>query len=211
MKKSLICLCVLAMCSVVWAEDKNQTEPQKEKPDYRSVIVDAWLVRVDADALAESGVKPLSEKDKENVSVMNLLWCLSEPNCGEIVTSARTMGAVKVEIENNFQQDFYLNESTETTLGDGRTVKGRTSTPYNLKVDFKTYSQVLENKQVGISWSFFSRFICDKLRNKLPPDTGNLSYENHWGIIPAGKSVIVGQSQIGKDMFFLVMKAEIVE
>ncbi|MCE5339599.1 MAG: hypothetical protein LLF92_00540 [Planctomycetaceae bacterium] len=211
MKKSLIVLCVLAMCSVVWAEEKKAEEVKKEKPDYRSVIVDAWLVRVDADALAESGVKPLSEKEKENVSVMNLMWCLSEPNCGEVVTSARTMGNTKAEIENNFQQDIYLTESTEAVLVEGRTVKGRTSNSYNLKVDFKTYSQVLENKQVGISWSFFSRFICDKSRNKLPPDTGNLSYENHWGILPTGKSVIVGQSQIGKDMFFLVMKAEIVE
>jgi hypothetical protein len=210
MKKSLIVLCVLAMCSVVWAEDKKVAvqDPQKEKPDLRSVIVDAWLVRVDADALAESGVKPLSEKDKENVSVMNLLWCLNEPNSGEVIISSQTRSGLNNEATTSFNNTIYISRSNEIAR-DGR--GAITNSSFNQRIDFRNYSNIVENKQIGISWEFNSNFVYNKNQNDYPPDSGSVSFKNHWTIMPAGKPVIVGQTQIGKDMFFLVMKAEIVE
>jgi hypothetical protein len=210
-KKLLIYLCVLAVCSVVLAEEKKAQEQEKEKPDYRNVIVDAWLVKVDADALYKSGVKPLSEKDKENVSIMSLLWCLGEPNSGEVIVSARTRSVVKNEVENSFDNDIYISESTEVTLPDAKPVTQRTHHPYGQKVSFKTYSNILENKQIIIGWEFFSQFIYNKFQNKYPPDTGSINYRNPSTLIPAQKLAIVAQSQIGKDMFFLVLRAEIVD
>ena len=207
MRKSLICLCVLAMCSVVWAEDKNQAEPQKEKPDYRSVVVDAWLVRVNADALAESGVKPLSEKDKENVSVMNLLWCLNEPNSGEVIISSQTKSGLNNEARTNLRNTIYTSRTEIATNGQ-RAVQ---RTPYEQRIDFRNYSNILENKQIGISWGFSANFVYNNDNKDCPPNSSSIEFENHWTIMPAGKPNIVGQMQIGKDMFFLVMKAEIVE
>lgn len=206
MKRNLIILCVLSMCSFVLAEEKKASEPEKEKPDYRSVIVDAWLVKVDADALAKSGVKPLSEKDKENVSVMNLLWCLGEPNSGEVIISVRTRSGLNQKAISDFGNTIYISETQEASP-DGR--KAVTHNPYSQKIDFETYSTITENKQISISWKFNSHFIYDI--NNWPPYTGSIDYQNNWTIMYAGKSVIVGHSQIGNDMFFLVMRAEIVE
>ncbi|OHB60921.1 MAG: hypothetical protein A2Y12_03840 [Planctomycetes bacterium GWF2_42_9] len=201
MKKSLMILCVLAMCSVVWAEDKKAEEVKKEKPDYRSVIVDAWLVRVDADALAESGVKPLSEKEKENVSVMNLLWCLNEPNSGEVITSARTQSFTNENSQSRLQKTQYIKRDTSPNSYQ--------FSPYSSKVEFKTENYLLDNKKVRIEYSFITSYISISDSNS-PPDDIDIFFANIL-TMPIQKSVIVGQSQIENDMFFLVMKAEIVE
>ncbi|MFA5292649.1 MAG: hypothetical protein WC496_06395 [Phycisphaerae bacterium] len=211
MKKLLILASILAMCSVVWAEEKKAAEPEKEKPDYRSVIVNAWLVKVDADALAKSGVKPLSEKDKENVSVMNLIWCLGEPNSGSITASAATRAMVKTEVENVFTNETYFGDSTESFVGDSsRPITSRTYRSYGQKVEFWTRSSILGNKQVYVEWSFKSKFIYSKIENKCPPDSSSVDYRNIT-VVLAQKPVIVAQTQIGNDMFFLVLRAEIVE
>jgi hypothetical protein len=210
MKKSLMCLCVLVMCSVVWAEDKKEAEPQKEKPDYRSVIVDAWLVRVDADALYKSGVKPLSEKDKENVSVMNLLWCLSDPNAGEVITSARTRACLAAKVQNTFENTKYYGETSETEVQGGRKLQSRINHAYSQKVEFQTCSFISE-KYLKIRWDFYSVVIGENIKS-LPPETITINYrDNATNIKEIGKPMIVGETQIGGDMFFLVMKAEIVE
>lgn len=196
---------------VVFVERKVE-EPKKEKLDYRSVIVDAWLVQVSADALYESGVRPFSEKDKENVSVMNLLWCLSEPNSGKVVVSATTRALVREEAKNAFNNTMYWGESTESCPGNNSTpVRSRSYRPYDQNVEFRTYSNILENKQVRVEWSFFSKFfICTKTRDASPPESRTVNYDNAT-IVSAQKPVIVAQTQIGDDMFFLVLRAEIVE
>ncbi|MFA6175968.1 MAG: hypothetical protein WC765_05260 [Phycisphaerae bacterium] len=231
MKKFFVLMCVLVVSSIVFAAvERNRDmgregkpdncrspvsascveEPKKEKPDNRSVIVDAWLVRVSADALYESGVKPFSEKDKENVSVMNLLWCLSDPNNGNVVVSATTRAAVGNSAKNEFSKTIYLSESTESFAGDNsKPIRSRTQRPYGQKVNFLTYSNIMENKQVQMNWSFSSDFIYGKT-DKCPPDTGVVGYQN-FTIVPVKKPVIVAQTQIGDDMFFLVLRAEIVD
>ncbi|MFA6186142.1 MAG: hypothetical protein WC770_02875 [Phycisphaerae bacterium] len=220
MKKLFVLLCVLVVSSIVFAAVERSRdmgrevkpdncrstvsascveEPKKEKPDNRSVIVDAWLVRVSADALYESGVKPLSEKDKENVSIMNLLWCLGEPNNGKVVVSATTRAMVLNEVKNEFSNRVYFTNS-----------KGYESN-YGQRVNFRTWSGVLENnKQVRVNWSFGSDFVYGEIKDKDSPNTGSVSYQNTT-IVSAQKPVIVAQTQIGDDMFFLVLRAEIVD
>jgi hypothetical protein len=233
MKKLFVLICVLAISSTVFAAvERNRNmgregkpdncrstvsascveEPKKEKPDYRSIIVDAWLVQVSADALYESGVKPFSEKDKENVSVMNLLWCLGDPNNGKVVVSATTRAMVNDEAKNSFSNTMYLGESTESYPGNNSTpVRTRSYRPYDQKVEFRTYSRILENKQVRVNWSFFSNFfICTKMKDMSPPESRAVNYDNAT-IVFSQKPVIVAQTQIGNDMLFLVLRAEIVE
>jgi hypothetical protein len=211
MKKLLILLSVLAIASTVFAEGKVE-EPKKEKPDNRSVIVDAWLVQVSADALYESGVKPLSDKDKESATVMNLLWCLGEPNSGEVIVSATTRALVREEAKNAFNNTMYWGDSTESYPGNNSTpVRSRSYRPYDQKVEFRTWSNVLENKQIRVDWSFTSVFfICTKTKDTSPPESRTVNYDNAT-IVSSQKPVIVAQTQIGDDMFFLVLRAEIVE
>jgi hypothetical protein len=225
MKKLFVLICVLAISAAAFARTNErggqiqscesgtqQQEPQKEKPDYRSVIVDAWLVQVSAEALYESGVKPFSEKDKENVSVTNLLWCLSDPNNGKVAVSATTRALVHEEAKNSFSNTMYWGESTESCLGNNSApVRTRSYRPYDQKVEFRTYSEILENKQVRVNWSFFSNFfICTKTKDTSPPESRAVNYDNAT-IVFSQKPVIVAQTQIGNDMFFLVLRAEIVD
>ncbi len=197
MKKSLIVLCVLAICSVVWAEGNKQTEQQKEKPDYRSVIVDAWLIRVNADALTESGVKPLSEKDKENVSVMNLMWCLSDSNTAEVMSSATTKSYVGKE-----------------TVSQVRKIQNIKRDPHNFQLyesvtELENTTYIIDNKKVMLEFVFKTNYIS-MLGSDSCPDEIKIKFDSTL-IQPIQKTIIAAQSQMGSNMFFLVMKAEIVE
>ena len=200
MKKYLVYLYVLAMCTVVLAEEKKTVESEKEKPDYRSVIVDTWLVKIDAERLYQPGVKPLSEKEKENVTVMNLLWCLSEPNSGEIMASARTQSSLKNTAECKSVKTEYVKQES----GGGITFM-----PYLSAINFKSYSRILDDKKIKIEFSIQSNDFNISESN-APPEEIKIVFSDIV-ILSDKKSIIAGQSQIGSDMFFLVMRAEIVE
>jgi len=211
MKKIFVIFCAVLMGSVVCAEEKKAAEPEKEKPDYRSVIVDAWLVKVDPQALENSGVKPLSEKDKENVSVMNLLWCLNDPNHGEVIASARTRSRMYERAENRCEKTIYVKSERRARLRGTNDVQESTSyNPFTSDVKFRNSSQISDNKQILINYEFSAvTFILNEDTNS-PPDEIKIS-SNNTTIIPAQKSTIVEQSQIGGDMLFLVMRAEIID
>ena len=81
---------------------------------------------------------------------------------------------------------------------------------YNQEVKFRTRSEISENKQIKIWWEFSSTFFVLKGQDQAPPNNVRVDYENIT-IIPAQKPVIVAQTQIGDDMFFLVLRAEIAE
>jgi len=207
MKKFFVLMCVLAITSTVFAEGKVE-EQEKEKPDNRSVVVDAWLVRVSADALYESGVKPFSEKDKENVSVMNLLWCLSDPNNGKIIGTAKTT-ALMAEEGNN---ELSYRENIQEVIGHDGSGKPMMSGNYfwsENRITIKTCSFILENKQVRIEYVFAANLAYKSEKNPRPDEVKINS--NSITIVSVQKPVIVAQTQIGDDMFFLVLRAEIVD
>jgi hypothetical protein len=63
---------------------------------------------------------------------------------------------------------------------------------------------------VRVNWSFGSEFIYGEIKDKDSPNNGSVGYQNAT-IVSSQKPVIVAQTQIGDDMFFFVLRAEIVE
>ena len=196
MKKFLIVLCVLAVCSIALAEE------QKEEPDYRSVIVDAWLVQVSADALYESGVKPLSEKGKDNVSIMNLLWCLSDANNGEVIASARTRTQLNERGKTSLQKIEYIKRKER---GDSFKFS-----PYQQTVEFRSCCKISQAERIRIEYDFKSATFEEAEIADAPPDITNLSF-NSVTTVAADKPEIIAQTQIKDKMLFLVLRAEIIE
>jgi hypothetical protein len=213
MKKIFICMCVLAMCSGVFAEEKKVDEQgklEKEKPDTRSVVVDAWLIRVDADALAKSGVRPLSEKDKENVSVMNLIWCLNEPNSAKVMASARIQSHNYERAECESEKVEYVKSENGMTLPGGREVQRAISfNPYTSSTNLRTTLSILDDKKIRLEYYFKANDFI--ISDSNSPAGENRIQFNNIIILPDKKAVIAAQSQTGKEMFFLVLKGEIVE
>lgn len=196
MKKFLIVLSVLALCSITFAE-----EQKKEEPDYRSVIVDAWLVQVSADALYESGVKPLSEKNEDNVSIMNLLWCLSDPNNGEVIVSARTRTSLNERGKTSLRKKDYVKRAS----GDSFQF-----TPYEKNVKFENYCRISQPERITIEYDFKSVTFEEAETVNAPPDITEVHF-NNITTVAADKPVIIAQTQTGDAMLFLVLRAEIVE
>jgi hypothetical protein len=213
MKKILICMCVLGMCTVAFAEEKKADEQgklEKEKPDTRSVVVDAWLIKINPDALAKSGVKLFSEKEKENVSVMNLLWCLNEPNSGEVMASARIQSYNNESAQCESEKCDYVKREESMALPGGREVqKARSFTPYTSSTNLKTTLRILDDKKIRLEYTFRANdFIISD--SNSPAGENKVEFVNIINLSDK-KAVIAAQSQTRKDMFFLVMKAEIVE
>lgn len=204
MKKIFIILCVAMMYSVVLAEEKKTEEVQKEKPDYKSVVINAWLVRVEADALEKSGVKPFSEKDKENVTVMNLLWCISDPTRGEVLASSRTQ---------SFTREMAQCESIKTEyirrIESGPPQNAISLNPYSSRTIFKNNSMILEEKKIRVEYDFESTNFSAGEPN-VPPSEIRVNFKDVI-ILQPQKTIIAAQSQVGSDMFFLVMRAEVIE
>ena len=194
MKKFLIVLCVLAVCSIALAEE------QKEEPDYRSVIVDAWLVQVSADALYESGVKPLSEKGKDNVSIMNLLWCLSDANNGEIIASARTRAQLNERCETSLKRTKYVKKARGNS---SRTI------PYQQMVKFESYCGIYQAERIRIEYAFECATSEEAATVEMPMKV-NVRF-NSATTVTADKPVIIAQTQIKDKMLFLVLRAEIID
>ena len=197
MKKFLIVLCVLAVCSITLAE-----EQKKEEPDRRSVIVDAWLVQVSADALYESGVKPLSEKGKDNVSIMNLLWCLSDANNGEVTASARTRTQLNERGRTSLQKTEYIKRKER---GDSFKI-----IPHQQTVEFRSCCKISQAERIRIEYGFESATFEEAETIEVPMNIINVSF-NSATTVAADKPVIIAQTQIKDKMLFLVLRAEIVE
>ncbi len=238
MKKFLIILCVLVAASLALAkeqdsrqrrprqprcqrapvvdanasvEEKNVQEQKKEKPDYRSVIVDAWLVQVKADALYESGVKPIPQKDKENASIMNLLWCLGDPNNGKVVASARTQAHAGKDGFCELSKTEYIEQKKIVYDANGRKTAERPNfVPYECKIAFRNEPAILESGTVWIEFGFDSKLISQG-DSYSPRNAISVNFNNRGTTIPAQKPIIVAQAHIGDEMLFLILRAEIVE
>ncbi|MEN6384458.1 MAG: hypothetical protein ABFD79_04605 [Phycisphaerales bacterium] len=203
MKKILMVLCVLAICVTGYGEEKKvdeQGKPEKEKPDYRSVIVEAWLLRVDANAIQKSGVQPLSEKENGTVTLKNLAWCLSEPNSMNMITSARIQTASKEQTETRSEKKEYIKEEFKN---------GFKFTPYSSRTSFKGLPEILDDKHIRMEYSFYSDNFFTTEPN-VPAGENDISFANIIKI-PIKKPIISGQVQIGNYMFFLIMRSDIVE
>jgi hypothetical protein len=197
--------CILAVCSLTFAEGQKK----EKKRDYRSVIVDALLVKVSAEALYESGVKPLSEKDKDKVSVLNLLWCLNDPNNGKVIASARTQSLVNEQGKNSFTRTLYIEEKNKAFPANGKgPIVTRKRKPYQQQIEFINNPRILENEQIRIEYHFFSELI-EMSDVKTIPDQIMIKFQNVIKV-SVQKSFIVGQTQIEDDILFLVVRAEIV-
>jgi len=198
------------MCSIVFAQENNQTQQQKEKQDCRSVIVDAWLVKVGAEALYDSGVQPLSEKENGTVTIKNLMWCMSEPNALQVIASASTNASLKNQAESKLEKVEYLKQEQMDNLPVSmQPVKSITYTPYSSATQFKTFSRIADDKKIKVEYSFqANNFIVSE--SNAPAEEIKIAFSNII-FLPQQRQIIAAQSQTGNDLFFLVMRAEIVE
>jgi len=80
---ALVCISGIGFCAT-----KAKAKPVLTKDT--SVLVEAFLIGVTNEALIKSGTKPIS-KDHQAVSILNILWCLNDPEKAEILSQMKVM------------------------------------------------------------------------------------------------------------------------
>jgi hypothetical protein len=67
---------------------EQHAEPAKDKYEDSRILVEAFLVEVNLEALYASGVNPIGQ-EPNSVSVENIQQCLKNPDSGRVTTGAK--------------------------------------------------------------------------------------------------------------------------
>jgi len=202
-KFALVLVCVLAVCGVVSAEDKKI-----EERDCRSVKVETWLVCVSTDALYESGIQPVPSDDKQEVTILNLIWCLTDPNNGVVISSGQTLAVNHVRAEFRSKKTEYIEVGAPVKSSEATKARHKTSS-YQTETYCRTYSRIESDKNIFIEYEWSFEGILTST-SKLLPEPISIGNQSALSIKP-GKPVIVNQSHINDKMLFLVMRTKIIE
>lgn len=95
----LFAVLVIGPVSEVQGRQKMTEEEFSALLQEESVLVEAYLVQVNNEALYDAGAAVVPQQSAESVTVLKLLSCLADPENGRVVSSARV--AVKKNEEAN--------------------------------------------------------------------------------------------------------------
>lgn len=177
-----------------------------------SVLVEAFMVHVSADALVEAGVSPIGQSP-EGVSILKILWCLKDEENAKVISGAKVNCRHRQEAETNSHQRRYVARKRVTTRKgpDGPVQSENISyDDYQSGLKFQSRAFVLEKNNVSVEY-IFSMTDFDEVEDQTAPPT---TYSQEWqGTLTAisGRPVIAGAAQDDESITFLILTATIQE
>ncbi|MBW8036323.1 MAG: hypothetical protein FVQ79_12015 [Planctomycetes bacterium] len=169
-----------------------------------SVLVEAFVVEVELDALKEAGVSIVG-MSPESVSVLKILWCLRDKEMGAVVSGAKVCVKNREEGEVSDSETVYV--KTEMKSQNGRA----TNTRYDSHQAGKSFSvnAYLESDTViGIEYNYSETGFDEEKDEMGPPATFNFELK---GTLTAksGKPLVAGAVQNDESVKFLIVCATV--
>ena len=200
--------------SATQAKAAEATQPQaaaQEKDPYEGarILVEAFLVEVNLEALYEAGVSPIGRKP-ESVSIESILSCLKNKAGGRVTAGAKVAvghnqrGEMNVEEQRNVKREVPAAE-------EGRP-PGRRRGPYatySLSKQFSAGASIREDGKIRINFEFRQHTLGTPVSDSnAPPVTISRRWEERvW--LEAGRPSIVGATQNEENVVFLILCAHI--
>jgi len=157
--------------------------------------VEAYLLQVRTEALYSKGSAAVPMKKKERVTLLRLLWCLTDPNNGQVITAARTSArsgnkaSTGTRRKQVIGKDMYTNNTSFETANH-LWPDGRISVKYALQLNaVDPIAPVSEGLPISM--------ISHNTQSEI--------------ILKPQVATIVGSSQIGDTALFLVMYTEVLK
>jgi hypothetical protein len=226
---SIILLLVICCWSIAWAETETRTVttrdpktgktiskqvpiPPKQADPYanKSVLVEAFVVRVSTEALAEVGVNPIGQAP-EGVSILKILSCLEDPEKAEVISGAKVTAEHNNRTETKNEETFYIKrESVNTAVTNQGPIESKSVTfdAYSSGKSFSVVPYIQPEGDIRLKASYSDTGIIKNEDQTIPPTQINY----HWsGVLSlrSGTLAIAGATQDNETVTFLVLIATI--
>jgi hypothetical protein len=193
------------------AQGRNQPAEQVQDPYQDSrILIEAFVVEVNLDALYKAGVSPIASKPNA-ISIDNILHCLKDPDSANVASGAKV--AVRHKQHNSIQQRTTKMVKRTTTNMAKQT--GRKPVPtrshrfddYSAGLAFNVNARVQSEQTVAVEFEFSQTDFVFSEPN-TPPDTINRDFSGRVSL-ELGKPSIVGSTQNAEQAAILILTADI--
>jgi hypothetical protein len=188
--------------------------PKQADPyENTSVLVEAFVVRVSTEALAEAGVNPIGQSP-EGVSILKILSCLDDAERGEVVSGAKLTARNGKEARVKDEKHIYVKSERGNSVSYQAFECGK---------NFGITARFNSDKAITVEYAYFESSFEENEDKETPPTTSS----NNWvGVVTmsagkpviagavtmsAGKPVIAGAAQDDDTVTFLILTATIQE
>lgn len=218
-KDIFVVLLLIVVCSaMVWAETaeprtrtvttrdpKTGRTVSKQVPvvsanpyENASVLVEAFVVRVSMEALAEAGVNPIGQSP-ESISILKILSCLDDADKGKVFSGAILTARNGKEARVKDEKHIYVKSERGNSVSYEAFESGK---------NFGITTRFNSNNAITVEYSYSQSSFEESEDKETPPTT----FSNNWvGVLTmsAGKPVIAGAVHDDDTATFLILTATI--
>jgi hypothetical protein len=184
-------------------------ETQADPYENISVLVEAFLVRVSTEALAEVGVNPIGQSP-EGISVLKILSCLDDVEEGEVISGSKLMTRHGSRSGMSNRDTFYIKREKinirQTPEGPLETKDVRFES-YESGVRFEVNPRVQEDG-IWLNYEYSDSGVDENEDEMSPPDMFGYDWEGNLSV-RSGQPIIAGAAQNEDSVTFLILTATI--
>ncbi len=201
---------LMLLCSAGIAVAADQPEKVPNPLEKKSVLVQAFLVKVPNKILYDTEAKMLPSDESQSVTVLGLAACLARSEEAAVIDTARVAVHHGTHAQNNFQTARYV--VTRRKTGANRDAAELVDcTPYQIGTQFSVNWSTDHPEHVRIEFSYTASLLSDKqTQEDIPPTIVSYSQTGRM-YLTLGRPAIAGSSQNGSESIFLVLLAQAVD
>ncbi len=208
--KTALSAILMLLCSAGIAVAADQPEKVPNPLENKSVLVQAFLVKVPNKILYDTEAKMLPSDESQSVTVLGLAACLARSEEAAVIDTARVASAFWARTQNNFRTTRYVATQREISATQDA-VKGVRYTSYEIGTQFSVNWRTDNPEHVRIEFSYKANLLSDKqTQEDILPTMVSYSQEGRMDLT-LGKPAIAGSSQNGSESIFLVLLAQAVD
>ena len=201
--------------STVWAEERTITtrdpktgrtitkkvevaEKQLDPYEDMSVLVEAFMVRVSAEVLAEVGVNPIGQAP-EGISILKILACLDNPEKAEVISAAKVNCRHNNESRVKKEDRFYIKRELEGSVELKQYSSGKT---------FEVMPRIQPEGSIRLEAAYSDLIIIENEDPMIPPAETTYDWSGALAL-QSGIPAIAGAAQDDDMVIFLILTATI--
>lgn len=201
---------LMLLCSAGIAVAADQPEKVPNPLENKSVLVQAFLVKVPNKILYDTEAKMLPSDESQSITVLGLAACLARSEEAAVIDTARASVHHGARTQNNFRTTRYVTIQREISATQDA-IKGVNYTSYEIGTQFSVKWSTDHPEHVRIEFLYEANLLSDKqTQEDILPTMVSYSQEGRMDLA-LGRSAIAGSSQNGSESIFLVLLAQAVD
>ena len=189
---------------------QERVEEQADPYENISVLVEAFVVRVSTEALAEVGINPIGQLP-EGISILKILSCLNDPEKAEVLSGAKVQSSHSREARSEQGKRVYIKNESSNVVKDKDGPREVKSVRYNDYRVGKTLSMqpfMISDDKVRIEFNY-EESNFELADDESAPAT---IFDYEWSgrlVARSGIPAIAGAVQDEESITFLILTATV--